>query len=769
MKKITHIGVYQIYKDRLFDNVNSYDEMNKAIKKYGGVIKTEADTKKYTDNTGRAWEIFNMYFILRYLNIPKLGITNIKDTSDHPFNPGYDFNFTDFSGKRGHIQSKWRDNPLHEFGRQDMSSNCQAAYLNNVSRDNNILFINFDDNVNLFHYEYTEARTAHRVFGRKTQEEDYILHDPKFWDDFRACIEYSAQNYFVDPHKLRDIQEWILYGNKEKGFLGTRAVIDSLYHKGRVEAATASGKSLCIYHNILDAFKYKRDIAVVVIPWLSLIDQTFKDFYMNKMFGYDDKNGNIYNPHNTTCVIVRSKGEVKCNHNITHPFQSLVPEHIVGKIISDVNLGKKVVVIITMASYRDKYMNPKDKNGDPTTGILDMLFERGIKKEQIIEIIDEYHNIIPSSGDRKNHLERAEYLMTYSDRNSGTIFYSASNKRGDIVDSFDEEQFGPLLCRVTREDLRIRGYVCPKLLFKFLVVKPLTLSAEAKRNAARKGLDIDKAQSEAAGVVIAFNDLLQYYKQPNLITFGDHVAACRQIKEDTEMAKFLPDINLHFMDADTPTDSREEIKTTLDTTGNNILNQHSVAKEGVNIPNLHGGLIDRGMDAKTAQQAIGRSDRAMYSDTVKFMNGEISLDSPEGWEKYWNVIYLLVDDNDLSFAKRLKDIVRYLLLNGIPKNEWAISVIDDEERGGKGEHFTDADISLPTNCGFSTKQLDKMIADTIVIVQQELIDESIGKNTIDVYAELEKIADDEETAKERLKYDSMDEDTWYKFITTLPE
>ena len=543
--------------------------------------------------------------------------------------------------------------------------------------------------------------------------------------------------------------------------MGTQAVINGELHKGRVEAATASGKSLCIYHNVLDSFKTGRNIAVVVIPWLTLIDQTFKDFYVNKMFGYDDKNG-VYNPHNTSCIIARSGGEVKCDPTVTDVFQNLSPELVAGRIISETTLGKNVVLIITKDSYMEKYVPPVDSELYGK-GILDILFEKGVKKEKIIEIIDEYHNIIPSSGLREDHLKRADYLITYSDRNSGTIFYSASNKRGDVVNSLDEEQFGPLLCKVTRNDLRIRGYVCPKLMLKFLMVKPLALSSEAKRNAVRKGLDIDKAQTEAAGVVSAFNDLRNYYNKPNLITFGDHVAACKQIKEDPEMMAILSDVNLHFMSSDTPRDEREIIIDKIKISGNNILNQHSVAKEGVNIPNLHGGLIDRGMDYKSAQQAIGRSDRAIYDDTVKFMNGELSLDNPDGWIKFWNIIYLIVDDNEVSIKNRLKDVVRYLLTNGIPEEEWDFSSIDDEERSGPDPKTPNPDANLDSDCGFNEDKLRKMIQETILEVQEDLLEESIEdeeREPLDVKGELMEIEEDNRYTKEGREKDNLNENDW---------
>ena len=496
---------------------------------------------------------------------------------------------------------------------------------------------------------------------------------------------------------------------------------------------------------------------MVVIPWLALIDQTFRDFYLYKMFGYDDQNGNVYNPHNTSCVIVRSGDEVKCDPTIVKPFQSLVVDQIVGKIQSDINLGKKVVMLITRDSYVDKYF-PDNNSEHYNNGILDKLFALGIKKEQIIEIVDEYHNLIPTSGLRKKHLQRADFLMTYSDRNSGILFYSASNKKGEIVSSDNTEQFGPLLCRVTREDLRKRGYVAQKLIFKLLVVNPLTLSADAKRNAIRKGLNIDKAQSEAAGVITAYNDLTNYVTEPNLITFGDHVAGCRQIAEDEEVNALLPDVKMHFMYSDTKPGEREEIIQSIKESGNNILNQHSVAKEGVNIQNLHGSIIDRGMDAKTSQQAIGRSDRALLEDTLRFEKGELSLDNPTGWKKYYNVIYCIVDNDDLSKAARLRDIVRYLLTNGIPKDKWDISAIDDEQKGGVDPYQPDPDAKLPSDCSFDNTKLRKMIDDAVVYVQEELKQEN--QNIIsfeDVREELAQIEENEKNLEEALSLAKLSE------------
>ena len=706
LKKITHLAVYQIYKDRLFDNVNSYEEMNRVINKYGGANKTEEEKIKHNNNAGYAFEVFTQFFFIRYNAYPELGVKDIQDTSDLPMNPGFDFIHKNLYNKRGHIQSKWRSNPSHQFTAFDMGTNGDAAYGYDVEPTDNILFINFDDNEDLFHYDYKHPRKCRRVIGRKTQEETYIIHDPNFWNDFRNCIKLSAQNYFVDPPKLRDIQEWVLYGNGI--YQGTQAVINGLCHKGRVEAATASGKSLCIFNDVKNSFNNGKKIAVVLVPWLSLIDQTFDDFYKYKMFGHEDKQGNIINT-GISCLVIRSGSNTRYNNQIVDVHQCLSAEHAAGNIISKINLNKKVVVFITMKSYNEKYND-----------ILNILFNKGIHKNDIIEIIDEYHNMIPSTGERKDLLHSADYIQTFSERNGGTIFYSASNKIGSIISSLNEEQFGPLLCKVTREDLRTRGYVCPKLIFKVIKVTPLPNASEIKRNASRDGIDIDKAQNEAVGIITAFADLKNYYAEPNLITFGDHVAGCKYVSACSYIQTYLEGVNSHFMCSDTSNNDRKLIIDIIKDSGNNILNQHSVAKEGVNIPNLHGGLIDRTMNYKSLQQAIGRSDRAIYEDTIDFKNGKITLDNPDGWRKYYNVIYVVADDDDTTFVDRVTDIVRYLKENGIPDSEWDISLIDDEERGGAENNIPNTAPSLFNQVLLDPTKFNKMIRSAEVKIIEEM-------------------------------------------------
>lgn len=698
--RITHQSIYQISKDKVFENVNSYSEMNKSIKKYGEFIPED-----YNNRVGMAFEIFTQYFCMRYNNIPLLGIKDIIDTSDDPFTAGYDFTFTDFYGKPGQIQSKWRGNDLHRFTLTELGTNSSIAADYDISKDNNILFINFDDTENLFHYDYKTARNKRRVIGRNAQEE-YILRDPKFWSDFRKCIDESSIDVFENPYRPREIQDWILNGHTKDNIVypGTEKVLDGTLTKGRVTASTGAGKTLCQFYNIDSAFKkYDKSIATMILPTRSLISQSFGEFYKWKMFGYVE-DGKIIDT-NVSCLVIMSGANVRHNNQIANVLQTLNLDEIVNFIRVESSKGRKIVIFTTMKSHSLKYSN-----------IIEKLKESDIKVG--LEIVDEFHNIISSSKERKEQIAIANYLKNNSDRTDGSIFYSASNKDGEILSSFNEDLFGQLLANVNRNDLRERAFVCPHLEFVIIRIKSLSNSSDVKREASRVGLNLDKAQGEAVSSIVAFNYLKKYYDEPNLITFGDHVEGCRYIANSGEMNIHLPYVKNHFMAAETSNGDRSNILKSIKSSGNNILHQHSVAKEGINLPNLHGGLIGRSMSIISAQQSIGRSDRALYEDTLNFENGLITLDDSKGWKKYHNVIFLVVDSDD-SFVQRLKDIVRYLLDQGIPKEEWDISTVDDEGKGGASYDSPDYETSISSTIKFDSKKFKKMIEDVELELQEE--------------------------------------------------
>jgi len=727
--KITHLSIYQISDEQVFDNVNSYKELNDAIKTFGE-FGGNPGSDEYNTRVGNAFEIFTQFFCLKYGDTPLIGIKNITDTSDDAFTVGYDFTYNSFYDKPGQIQSKWRSNPSHQFTIGELATNSAIASDNDIEKDNNILFTNLDDTDDLFHYSYKTARNKRRVFGRNSQEE-LINRDPNFWNDFRKCIKDSSKNDFENPFTPRDIQNWILNGVTNNGvtYEGTESVLNGTYNKGKIEASTGAGKTLCQFYNIDRSFKeYNKSLAVMILPTRSLISQSFREFYLWKMFGDDNGQSNV------SCLIIMSGSKPRYNDQIADVLQTLSIDESIKFVSDRIALGRKVVIFTTMKSHGLKYSD-----------IIDGLKEKDIRVG--LEIVDEYHNVISTSAERKEQLEIAEYLKNSELRTDGALFYSASNKGGQILSSFNEELFGKLLCKVTRNDLRLRGYVAPKLVFKIIRVKNKSNDSESRRDASRIKLDIDKAQSEAVAIISAYKDLSTYYKNPNLITFGDHVEGCRYISENPEVHSNLPGVKNHFMASETSNGDRDNILRDIRESGGNILHQHSVAKEGINVNNLHGSVIGRNMSIISLQQSIGRSDRALYIDTVNLLNGKISLDNPEGWIKYYNLVYVIVD-SDESFYQRVKEIIGYLLDQGIPESEWDISELEDDGKGGAEYKKPDFSPTIGVSVKFDKKKFNDMIQQ----VKIEIIEEE------------KKIQEDLEEQKERDFLESLSPEDRNKYI-----
>jgi superfamily II DNA or RNA helicase len=718
MNKITHHGVYRIHKTKLFENVNSYTDLVKTIRKWGKNNPNENDPG-YNKLVGMAYEVFFQFWGLTCGHNVGVSIKDIRDTNYDEFNRGDDFLHSNLFDEPGAIQVKFRSSGIYQFHNGALDGFLQKSRsVDRMCRPNNtILFISIDDHPKLFHYAYDNAiRKEIRIIDRKVQEY-YINLEPDFWNRFRECIKESAKTVFKDDPELRDVQKTILYGNEY--YKGTQEVINGLVEKGRVEASTATGKTLCIKKNIEDVFNTERKIVILTIPWRPLIGQTFTDYYTHKLFGWEDKQGVIHNQDKSSCVVVMSGDNLCYNDEIADVHQCLTPEVLEGKITSNLVKDKKTLIIITKDSYYKWY----DK--ETNSGVFTNLIEKQlINKDYIFEIFDEYHNMIPITGDRDKHLLTANFLQTLSERNSGTIFYSASNKNGELVSSFNEKQFGPLLAKITRNDLRVRGYVCPSLQFRFISIKNIYASAEDRRQMENKGVDLNLSQIEAAGIITSYEDLVNnYYNQPNIMTFGSHVPGCAFITSDEGIKDKLQDVNLHFMCSDTPNTERAKIIDFIKKTGNNILNQHSVAGEGVNIPNLHSIVIHRGMSFKSLQQAIGRSDRALLEDTINFQKGLITLDNPIGWKKYWNVVYVIIDEEDNKNSERLIiELAKYLLNNGIPEDKWAFSAVEDERKVG-----VDIKMSKGANkdfeVNFDMHKLNNIINKAIIKAKEEVENE----------------------------------------------
>lgn len=764
---ITHLSVGDISRKKVFKEVRCYDDMCKGVLKYPKIKTTYIDPNDVDDDTdiksrsntmkGNAFEVFTQFFMLYFGFETAIDVYNLKDTSNNEFQRGYDFTHKSKYGKPGHIQVKFKSNSLHSFEYNQLESFFGTAYNHRIKRNQNILFTNLPNTDTLFYCTMKKERAmrSFRLIDRNIQE-NLIAQHPTFWDDFNECIDRSALPIFKDPYPNRDVQDEIEKGSIIKGYKGTDYVLSgqSPTKKGVVSASTGCGKTQCQFNNINDAFfKYNKDVVTVVQPTISLLTQTILEFYTWKMFGYVDGDNNVYtnnNIHNidVSCVMIMSGDMPRIDKTLIGDRIkiTLSPTEAVKFVAEERLKGRKVLIVTTLMSERTKYSD-----------IIKLLTEERIKIG--LELYDEFHNLVSQTTEKHKQEFRAEFLRLSHNRADATLFYSASHKKGSILNTMDENLFGEVLAKITRDDLMKGGYVTPGLKIKFISAKNVNEADVANtNNAAKDGVDLKKAKLEATAIVTAFKDAQTYYSKPNMITFSSKVANSEYIAKDPYMREVLPGVDFHFISADISVNDREYIFNLMKTTGNNVLNQHSVAKEGVNVPGLNCALIGRDLGTIAIQQGIGRIDRALYEDTIKFQNGEISLNDPKGWTKYYSLVYVVIDEDRMeSFKERLVSIVKCLMSDlGIDEKYWDISNLEEEQKNGFNSNnngTTDKDVKHLSQ--FNPSVLKKMVDEAKIEAVKELEEEE--KKRKELFHQMEY-------NKENDILKNMTDEEWLKYI-----
>jgi superfamily II DNA or RNA helicase len=716
MIKITHNSRFDIFKNNVFDNVNSYDDMIKEIYKYGENLKLSGNENYANNGWGMPFEIYTQFFMLKFGSETFIQMLNIVDTSSNPYQEGYDFTFNRKDKTLGIIQSKFSNNISTSYNGKTATFTEQSD-IYSILPENRIWFISIDDHDKLFYGDKAQIRKRLKIFDRTLQEE-WILREPSFWDDLRDCLRISCKNNYRIPYEPRECQNWILNGHikHNKKYFGTKSVLDLTYNKGRVSAATGAGKSLCIFYNINDIFtKYDEKICTVVYPTRSLIDQGFKEYYECGLF---------YNT-NISCLIIRS-GDMPndYNSNDINLKQSTKINEIKTFINETINNGKKLLIMITMDSQELKYKS-----------IIQCIKEQNL--EIGLEIVDEYHLIVKSKETLKSVEETKNYLTTTQNRSKRTIYYSASNKTGKIISTDNEKLFGPLLAKVTVKDLQERGIVTPHLSVILIKQKSnIRFLSNVKRNAKYDKIDLNKANKEASGIIVAHKDLTSKIGHNNLMTFTHSVSASKLISEDNSYYDFLNNVNNYHICGSTSNRERSEIFNIIRNSKNNILHQHSVAGVGIDIQNLHGIILNRDLVVNSLQQAIGRTIRCNSEDTKNFENGIIKTNNSTNWIKYCSYIYILInDEDDEENSKFVKKIVNYLYESEIPKNEWDIQTIEPIEDG-----FNNNSLDFPFSKKYehttlNKSDLEKMINKAIIeydeIMEEFKLDEKIKNMSLE--------------------------------------
>jgi ribosomal protein L12E/L44/L45/RPP1/RPP2 len=309
------------------------------------------------------------------------------------------------------------------------------------------------------------------------------------------------------------------------------------------------------------------------------------------------------------------------------------------------------------------------------------------------------------------------------------LFYSASQKRGRVLSSFDESVYGPLLCDITYKRLREKGILVPKLKIIPIRIQPTRiegLESSIKEQARYfENVDIREALIEAAGMIVAYEHAASKNATCNMITWGKKVSHLKVIRASEVVCKRLEEAKVqkedfHIVHSGVQATERANIYEKIKITNHNLLMQYRCASEGIDIPNLNIGYAARRLGVISMQQGPGgRITRATKEDRKKFKDKELSIDNPLGWLKYSATVYVLIEKaEDETFLTIFRDIMRKLQYAGLNEGDYEFNDITDE-RTGDTENSLDWMSELKTGVDIKKESLEDIIRQATIDLEEE--------------------------------------------------
>jgi len=657
IQKLHHLSTRKVSDEHVFDTIESYGQLTPLITAYG-LAGGESESDEYNERVGEALEVYAEFFLTRYGTDanPRLNILEATHTSTNKYNAGFDLSYKDFSGNPGHLQVKFRSNPTHKFKASELSSFVQVADGEGIPADRRCLFTNLEHKVTdnsengFYHWTYPYGMGQMRQIDSSYQEQ-HIDRDPSFWTDFVASIEESAKepDEFLPIRTLRPHQKR-MYKAIMKHITPSTTHEPTISARGRIICATGGGKTEVEFQTIRDIFLNGAQLCVMVGPTIDLIRQHHEYFQQFGLFHKDD----------IAVVHFRTGDESKTDTYMEYAQTTNAETY--AQIMTNYS-GKQVLIFVTYASEEH---------------LFNIIRDRGETVDYCVW--DEFQHLMKQQAAYKNH------LLSLPVKANG--FFSASQKRGRIICSLDEEIFGPLLEEVTFRELREVGILVPQLIIKPIRINPngsrlARITRELSKVADSQNFCLGDAIVEAAASIVARQDLLDTYGRSNIITFSKAVPICKAVVKSNTITEMIPECLIQTVHAGVPARNRMDAYEKIKTSDDSILHQHSVVKEGIDVTAFNASIVSRVMDMMGTQQgAIGRIARADPLDTEALKAGKISLDSPDGWHKYSATIYVTMHDDDMdNFRETMRELISKLQFAGLEESDYQFGEINEAYTG----------------------------------------------------------------------------------------
>lgn len=623
MSTLTHNSCLAVHDSGVLANITSYDHLWEACIAFGNRDGVADDDR--ANQKGMLFEVFAEFFINVFGDA--IGVHNLRNTSDDQYHYGTDFYGSNPNGDALLIQVKAYD-VGHKLSRKDLITFIDRADELDIPKARRILFTSTvsEGEHGVFELGWGVGRMV--VIDRRRQQQ-LIDTAAGFWQRLRDAVATSAPVAGVTYTKAPT-----MYPSQRKLFdaYSTIAAVADPHQTMRMRLimTTGGGKTLVEY-NIADHCWHaqNRSSVVMVAPTLELIAQHQETFQ-----SWGALTGK-------TLIEFRTGEETDKRGDASYDcVRTTNAVEFITEFTKAAAGGGKVMIFVTYASLK-KMCDALRSSGN----MVDLM------------LCDEAHNLCTQTIEQRDHLLSIPACQF--------VAVSASQKRGGVVSMLDERLFGPLGAIVGYRELVTEGRLCGKIVLKIVEASSLrriqAISNDVRLAAEAAGIDPDKAEKEAAVALRVMEDMATFQPYANVITFSERVDICKTLVQNSHA---FDEIVVNTVHAGTPKVDRKRIKEIHKQADRALLFQHSVYKEGQDLPKANAVILHRNMDLIGFQQAVGRILRA-------HTNKEAA------------VVYFVIDgrpDED-TYVSLLQDILTKMQGAGFEDGDWDIAGIVDQRVG----------------------------------------------------------------------------------------
>lgn len=654
---LDHHERWLINDSDLLNDVKNLSEFERAIKnkiKEKYPYQTDDDMESESDINiarnhfkGMSLEILWEFVVHSYGDTPTLGFKYSKSTSEDKYRKGIDREDVMTDGNKGITQIKYTSRPDKDLDYGRLVSTLSEwspgiihiTIVSNTStkRDKNKgIHFSIIDSLNRKKRELKKLGSDLRWRHIGREDLEHYTSEVGFWDSFRNSLILSCQ-------KIERTELVLMWDHQAECLsIAKDALLQS--KRSQFVIPTGGGKTRVEWELTNYAFSIGKKVVVLFAPWIDLLKQHKNEF-------------NEFGAAGWTIFDVRSGDQDDLTRYDEIPLeqeQSTSAVELAKTILGCLETNKPLLLLSTYKSA----LRLVDAASIVRKTLPDFNFD--------IAIGDEAHHLASTNEDK--------HILLRSDAISCWSFFTATRKIGSdnsLIGMNNESLFGNVGFSITAKELAARGIiVLPSL--RIVRVPTDTL---LKKELTKKDPDLVDDYRVFGGLIksLKLHESSRKGRSTKAIVFNDGVLQAHGFANSVTLHEYFPDwthVAISSKDDLMDGQKRKDVYATFKRAQHATLQQYGIVKEGTDISGITAAIFLREINPIGFVQGGGRTLRILPDDRKKLATGEISVDSPDGWDKYrGEIIVVLDEDSEEDFKKQVKGIVLKLIEGGYERGD----------------------------------------------------------------------------------------------------